>query len=186
MFLLFGFKALNGLASKYISVSLLPFHSQISYILWPAAHGLPLVEVKGSHAFTVASPRFLDSLPFTIKCFPSKDIFKVKTHLFSLASGCWLTKKHFHTANDPLKLLVCKILCCLCYFGLGQTENPCLLFSSPVKLISILRSNHNAGRTEITSTLINTRCECKVMWSRCHYLDVDLVTETGVNGACVL
>lgn len=54
-------------------------------------------------------------------------------------------------------------------------------FASSAHLICIFRSDHNAGRIEITRTLMKTRWKCKVLVNRCHHTGADRVLKLDVR-----
>ena len=87
--LLLTWRALNGVAPTYLAEMLKPYVSGRSLrsdnslqLAIPRTH----LKTCGDRAFSAAAPRLWNSLPNTIKCAPSKDIFKrrLKTHLMRI------------------------------------------------------------------------------------------------------
>ena len=75
------FKALNNLASPYLSQLIVPYN--------PTRNLRPNVRLKsyGGRAFSVATPKHWNEIPLDIKLSQSLDVFKsrLKTYLFGVA-----------------------------------------------------------------------------------------------------
>ncbi len=87
---MFVYKALTGLAPKYISDLLIPYSPQRALrsnnqlLLTVPRY---LCKTEGGRAFSAAAPKLWNSLPVNVRLAPSLDSFKsvLKSYLFSQA-----------------------------------------------------------------------------------------------------